>query len=161
MQWKLALAVLADMHGFPDSACFSAALTACEHDMEAACILDEIACTLGTSMCHKAGEWRNALAVFDGLIKKQVSPGEANFGAALMACADGGAWVCADQLPTPLGNDLALKLRMNYSRNSVTAGNPSTPALMQGSWQVQSRRYPTGTRFLQEFPFPMSPGEGA
>ena len=25
----------------------------------------------------------------------KVSPGEANFGAALMACADGGAWVCA------------------------------------------------------------------
>eukprot|EP00439_Symbiodinium_sp_Y106_P001226 s7151_g1.t1 len=106
-QWQLALAVLADMHGFPDSACFSAALTACEHaacwraglqlleDMVVARVFDEIACTLGISMCHKAGEWRSALAVFNGLIKKQVSPGEANFGAALMACADGGAWVCA------------------------------------------------------------------
>ena len=40
-------------------------------DIAAAGKLDEIVCTLGISVCHKAGRWRHAVGVFDALVKLQ------------------------------------------------------------------------------------------
>ncbi|CAE7469505.1 unnamed protein product [Symbiodinium natans] len=135
-EWELALTVLAEMHGSPDSACFSAGLGACEkaacwreglqllEDMAVARVLDEIACTLGISVCHKAGRWRDALGIFEDLANLQVRPSEANYGAALMACGEGGAWVSAIAL-------LQDMMQKNFTPDCWAAGSAAN-AVRQG-----------------------------